>query len=43
VVRERFPGMPLIGAYGGGQIAPLFDGNGQVHNAAVLALFREDV
>ncbi|MBI4987791.1 MAG: FIST C-terminal domain-containing protein [Rhodocyclales bacterium] len=39
VVKERFPGMPLIGAYGGGQIAPLFDGNGQVHNAAVLALF----
>lgn len=43
VVRERFPGMPLIGAYGGGQIAPLIDGNEQVHNAAVLALFREDV
>lgn len=43
VVRERFPGMPLIGAYGGGQIAPLSDGNGQVHNAAVLALFSKDV
>jgi small ligand-binding sensory domain FIST len=43
VVRERFPGMPLIGAYGGGQIAPLIDGNEQVHNAAVLALFRQDV
>lgn len=39
VTKERLPGMPLIGAYGGGQIAPLFDGNGRVHNAAVLALF----
>jgi hypothetical protein len=37
VVKERFPGLPLIGAYGGGQIAPLFNGNEQVHNAAVLA------
>lgn len=43
VVKERFPGMPLIGAYGGGQLAPLFDSNGQVHNAAVLALFAADV
>jgi small ligand-binding sensory domain FIST len=39
VIKARFPGMPLIGAYGGGQIAPLFDGNRQVHNSAVLALF----
>jgi len=31
--------MPLIGAYGGGQIAPMFNGNQQIHNAAVLALF----
>ncbi len=43
VVKERFPGMPLIGAYGGGQIAPLFDGTHQVHNTAVLALFKSDV
>lgn len=43
VVKERFPGMPLIGAYGGGQIAPLVGGNRQVHNAAVLALFAEHV
>jgi len=42
VVKERFPGLPLIGAYGGGQIAPLFNGNEQVHNAAVLALFTEN-
>lgn len=38
-VKARFPGMPLIGAYGGGQIAPMFNGNQQIHNAAVLALF----
>lgn len=42
VVKERFPGLPLIGAYGGGQIAPLCSGNGQIHNAAVLALFRAE-
>ena len=42
VLKARFPGMPLIGAYGGGQIAPLLDGNRQVHNAAVLALCRAD-
>ena len=38
-VKARFPGMPLIGAYGGGQIAPFFDGNRQVHNTVVLSLF----
>ncbi len=43
VVKERFPGMPLLGAYGGGQIAPFGNGNRQVHNAAVLALFAADV
>lgn len=43
VIKERFPGMPLIGAYGGGQIAPLFDGTHQLHNTAVLALFKSDV
>lgn len=43
MVKERFPGLPLIGAYGGGQIAPLFDGNHVIHNAAVLALFKADV
>ncbi|MDR2241047.1 MAG: FIST C-terminal domain-containing protein [Zoogloeaceae bacterium] len=41
-VKDRFPGMPLIGAYGGGQIAPLRDGNQQIYNAAVLALFAAD-
>jgi small ligand-binding sensory domain FIST len=43
IVKERYPGLPLIGAYGGGQIAPLFDGNRVVHNAAVLGLFKADV
>lgn len=42
-VKERLPGMPLAGAYGGGQIAPLHDGTRLVHNSAVLALFRADV
>lgn len=43
VVKERFPGLPLIGAYGGGQIAPLFDGNRVVHNSVVLGLFSANV
>ncbi len=38
LVTARFPGMPLIGAYGGGQIAPLPGGSVSLHNAAVLAL-----
>lgn len=41
-VRSRFPGMPLIGAYGAGQIAPLFEGNRVIQNAAVLALLKAD-
>lgn len=38
LVKARFPGLPLIGAYGGGQIAPLPGGSVPLHNAAVLAL-----
>lgn len=40
-VVERFPGMPLIGTYGTGQIA--FDGNTsrQLQNSVVTALFSE--
>lgn len=35
----RFPGLPVIGAYGTGQIAPLTSaGNGQFQNAVVTAL-----
>lgn len=42
-VVQRFPALPLIGAYGGGQIAPQPGGGRVVHNTAVLALFRADV
>lgn len=39
VWRERFPGVPLLGAYGGAQIAPnLKRGSQQWQNSAVLAL-----
>lgn len=42
--RERWPGMPLIGAYGNGQLAPLAGRNRQLHNCVVTALFEaEDV
>ena len=41
-VTERFPGMPVIGVYGTGQMAPLGNrsglGNGQFQNAVVTAL-----
>lgn len=48
VFTERFPGLPVIGVYGTGQIAPLGErpgaGNGQFQNAVVTALMtpRED-
>lgn len=38
IVRSRYPAMPLIGAYGAGQIAPLHDGNALIQNSALLAL-----
>lgn len=38
IVRNRYPGMPLIGAYGAGQIAPLYEGNALIQNSALLAL-----
>lgn len=41
-LRERFPGLPLLGTYGTGQIAPAASAAGhrnrQLHNAAVTAL-----
>ena len=41
-VTERFPGLPIIGVYGTGQIAPLGirngSGNGQFQNSVVTAL-----
>lgn len=37
-LRERFPGLPLIGAYGSGQIAPAGAVSQTIHNSAVLTL-----
>jgi small ligand-binding sensory domain FIST len=36
---ERFPGVPLVGAYGAGEIVPSAEGARVVHNSAVFALF----
>lgn len=38
---ERFPGMPVIGAYGTGQIVPARDGSRQQQNSVIIALYRE--
>ncbi len=43
LVHERFPGMPLLGAYCAGEIAPLPSGNALIHNSVVLTLFDADV
>lgn len=40
VFRQRFPGVPLLGAYGSGQIAPAQAGNRLYHNTAVTLLYR---
>lgn len=39
--RERFPGVPLIGAYGTGQLAPQGEINQLWQNTVVTALFSE--
>ncbi|MBS1197417.1 MAG: hypothetical protein H6R18_1202 [Proteobacteria bacterium] len=39
--RERFPGVPLIGAYGSGQLAPHGEANQLWQNTVVTALFGE--
>ncbi len=39
-VKARFPGLALIGGYGSGQIAPLFNSNRVLNNTVLLALFR---
>jgi hypothetical protein len=42
--RQRFPGVPLVGAYCAGEIAPLPNGNTLIHNSVVLTLYdRADV
>lgn len=38
--REQFPGTPLIGAYGSGQIAPVGQRNRLFHNSVVTLLFE---
>lgn len=38
--RRRFPGTPLLGAYGNGQIAPAAGGNRQFQNSVVTLLFE---
>lgn len=43
LVRERFPRLPIIGAYSAGEIAPTPGGNALVHNSAVLALLGHAV
>lgn len=39
LVKQRFPGMPLIGFYGNGEIGPLDGANQLLQYAAVLGLF----
>ncbi len=43
LARERLPGVPIIGTYGGGEIAALAVGNRLIHNSAVIAAFKSDV
>jgi small ligand-binding sensory domain FIST len=38
LIDERFPGLPVIGAYGAGEIAPLIDCSGIISYSAVIAL-----
>ena len=40
LVQQHFPGLPVIGFYGNGEIAPLHDSNQLFQYAAVLGLFR---
>lgn len=46
MLRSRFPGLPLLGAYGTGQIAPMDSAghrrNRQLQHAAVIALIGQD-
>ena len=40
ILRTRFPGMPVIGMYGNGEIGPLDGVNHLYQYSAVLGLFR---
>ncbi len=42
-IGERFPALPIIGAYGGGEIAPLPGGSALISYSAVVALAAADV
>ena len=41
VLKDRFPGMPIIGFYGNGEIAPLDETNNLFQYSAVLGLFAQ--
>lgn len=43
LVKNRYPGMPLIGFYGNGEIGPLNGENELFQYSAVLGLFHHDV
>ncbi len=43
LLKGRFPGMPLIGFYGNGEIAPLDGSNELFQYSGVLGLFHSDV
>ena len=43
LVTSRYPGMPLIGFYGNGEIGPLDQENEIFQYSAVLGLFKNDV
>ncbi len=43
LVKQRFPGLPLIGFYGNGEIAPLHGASQLFQYSAVLGLFAADV
>ncbi|MCR4302539.1 MAG: FIST C-terminal domain-containing protein, partial [Sulfuricaulis sp.] len=41
-LRSRFPGLPIIGMYGNGEIGPLDGANHLFQYSAVLGLFRSE-
>lgn len=41
LLKHRFPGLPIIGAYGNGEIGPLDEANHLYQYSAVLGLFRK--
>ena len=41
LVKHQFPGLPIIGVYGNGEIGPLDDANHLYQYSAVLGLFRD--